>query len=375
MVSKKIPIGPYFLIGTGMGNLKKRLRKAKTKKESMRIQACIKRKKGKSVSEIAREIEAPYSTVHRQLLKIGRGGLDALPDKKKPGSPCRLDKRQRRQVYTIVSKSPKKYGFDGGVWTARRLIDVVKDKFGVEYTERGMQLLLHRIGLTSRAPRPRHPKAATAKEMAKFRRKVAALRGRYPDHHVCMIDSASLIAGWNTQRGWYPKGESVYAPVTLSDIRIHVIGALFDGELDVWFSETVNSGTIEDLLRRLLARKGKILVILDNASWHHAKRIKEELVNEFNGDLVLVHLPAYTPELNSIERQWRMIRKGISNTIYKTTKAMKKAVTNALLSGDVKITEIAAYAKGKAAEPPRHCTVRVEGEAMRTRYYLKNKSD
>ena len=372
--SKKIPSEGAFLPGVGVGKLKKLLRKAKTKKEATRLQACIKRKKGKSISAISRDIEVPYATVYRQLLQIARGGLDALPDKEKPGAPCRLDKRQRRQLYTIVSKSPKKYGFEGGVWTAKRLITVAKDRFGVEYTERGMQLLLHRIGLASRTPRPRHPKAASAKAKAAYKRKLAALRGRYPDHHVCMVDSATLIAGWNMQRGRYPVGESIFAPVTLSDTRTHILGALFDGELCVWFVESVNTGAIEVMLRDLLARKGKIIVILDNASWHHAVRIKKGLVDEFNGDLVLAHLPPYTPELNSIERQWRMIRKGVSNVIYKTAKAMKKAVAGVLLSGDVRITEIAAYAKGKNAEPPRRCTVRVEGETMSRKYYLKTES-
>ena len=373
MESENIPNGALFLPGKGIGKLKRMLKKAKTKKEAIRIQACIKRKRGKSVRAISICLEIPYATVHRQLDKIGRCGLDALLDKEKPGAPCRLDKKERRQLYRIVAGSPKKYDFEGGTWTAKRLIVVVKDKFGVEYTERGMQLLLHRIGLASRTPRPRHPKAASAKEKATYRRRIAALRGRYPEHRVCMIDSASLIAGWNMQRGWYPVGESVFAPITLSDKRTHIVGALFDGELDVWFAEQVNTDTIEEILRDLLARKGKLIVILDNASWHHAKRIEEGLVKEFNGDLVLAHLPVYTPDLNSIERQWRMIRKAISNVIYRTVKAMKKAVTRALLSGDVRITRIATYAKGKNAEPPTHCTVRVEGESMRCRYYLKKK--
>ena len=375
MESKNIPKGARFLPGIGVGRLKRMFKKATTKKEATRFQACIKRKRGKSIRAIAIDLEVPYATVHRQLEKIGRDGLDALPDKEKPGAPCRLDKKERRQLYRIVAGSPKKYGFEGGTWTAKRLIVVVKDKFGVEYTERGMQVLLHRIGLSSRTPRSRHPKAASAKEKAAYKRKIAALRGRYPEHHVCMIDSASLIAGWNMQRGWYPVGESIFAPVTLSDKRTHIVGALFDGELHVWFAEQVNTDTIEEMLRDLLARKVKLIVILDNASWHHAKRIEKGLVKEFNGDLVLAHLPVYTPDLNSIERQWRMIRKGISNVIYRTVKAMKKAVTRALISGDVKITRIATYAKGKNAEPPTHCTVRVEGESMRCRYYLKkNKS-
>ena len=65
-------------------------------------------------------------------------------------------------------KGPGTYGYPGEVWTARRLIPVVKQEFGVEYGERGMLLLLlrllHRIGFASRVPRPRHPKAASERK-------------------------------------------------------------------------------------------------------------------------------------------------------------------------------------------------------------------
>lgn len=233
-----------------------------------------------------------------------------------------------------------------------------------------MQLLLHGIGLTSRVPRPRHPKAATAGEMATFKRRVASIRGHMGEGTVvCMIDTASLIAGWNVQRGWYPVGESPFAPVTLSSTRVHMVGALYDGELDVTFSDKVNKYTIVELIRRQMARHEKVLFILDNASWHHAK-IVLALEAEFAGRLRLVHLPPYTPELNSIELVWRMIRKAIANVTYDTVKKMKKAVSGALLNRDVLLTSIAPYARDRRAGPPRWCTVRVEDKFVRDRYYL-----
>ena len=357
-------------MGTSKGKLKKLRKLTKNKKVADRLLACIMRKKGKSIEEIAEELGIPYTTVHRWLVKIAKKGLKAIYDKPKPGRPCRLTTKQLRKVYRIVSEDPKKHGFQGGAWTARRLGAVVKKEFGVEYGERGMQLLLHRIGLTCRLPRPRHPKAATAREAATYKRKVAAIRSRMgSDTAVCMIDSAALIAGWNVERGWYPRGESKFAPATLSSTRAHMLGALYDGELDLVFPDKVDKHTIEEFLRSQLSRRGKVIVILDNASWHHAKNVMA-LEEEFAGRLRLVHLPPYTPELNSIELVWRMIRKAIANTVYKTVDDLTDAVTSALLSRDVLLTSIAGYAKAKNATPPPYCTVRVEGKSVRNRYYL-----
>ena len=370
MESKKVPNYGGFLIGVSKGKLKKLRRLTKNKKEADRLLACVMRKKGRSIQAIADELEIPYTTMHRWLVKIAEEGLKAIYDRPKPGRPCRLTTKQLCKLYRIVSEDPREHGFEGGAWTARRLIAVAKKEFGAEYGERGMQLLLHRIGLTCRLPRPRHPKAATAREAAKYKRRVAAIRGRMGrDAAVCMIDSAALIAGWNVERGWYPRGESKFAPVTLSSTRAHMLGALYDGELDLVFPDKVDKYAIEKFLRSQLARHGKVIVILDNASWHHAKNVRA-LEDEFAGRLRLVHLPPYTPELNSIELVWRMIRKAIANTVYETVDGLTDAVTSALLSRDVLLTSIAGYAKAKNAKPPPYCTVRVEGKSVRNRYYL-----
>ena len=171
-----------------------------------------------------------------------------------------------------------------------------------------------------------------------------------------MIDSASLIAGWNMQRGWYPRGKPAYAPCMLSGTRVHMIGALYDGELDIVFGDKVNTQAVVDLLRRQLERRRKIMVILDNASWHHAKAVESLEDDEFAGRLVLVYLPSYTPELNSIELVWKAIRKAIANVAYESVAEIRRAVRNALLRRDVLITPIASYARDKSGPPPRHCT-------------------
>lgn len=370
MDSKKVPKYENFLRSTSKTRLKKMYKKTDKKKEGIRILACIMRKKGMDMKDIAAELEVPYPTVHRWLVAIAREGVSAISDKPKPGRPRRLTDKQCTKVYRIVYEGPENHGYAGGAWTAKRIISVVEKTFGVTYGERGMQILLHRIGLTSRLPRPRHPKAATSGEIATFKRRVAAIRGHMGEGTaVCMIDSASLIAGWNVQRGWYPVGSSPFAPVTLSSTRVHMVGALYDGELDISFSDKVNRHTIEELLRRQMARHAKVLFILDNASWHHAKIVRA-LEEEFKGRLRLVYLPPYTPELNSIELVWRMIRKAIANVTYDTVEEMEKAVRDALLSRDVLLTSIAPYARDRRAAPPRYCTVRVEGDVVRDRYYL-----
>jgi transposase len=63
---------------------------------------------------------------------------------------------------------------------------------------------------------------------------------------------------------------------------------------------------------RKLERHGrgdrKMVVILDNARYHHAS-LHEAWRQEVGGHFRLHFLPPYSPELNPIERVWKLIRR------------------------------------------------------------------
>lgn len=53
-------------------------------------------------------------------------------------------------------------------------------------------------------------------------------------------------------------------------------------------------------------KKKRILLIVDNARIHHAKRVKKYCEEHH---IKLIYLPAYSPELNPIEFLWKRIKK------------------------------------------------------------------
>lgn len=170
------------------------------------------------------------------------------------------------------------------------------------------------------------------------------------------------------QRGWYPVGKTRFTPVALSRNRIHVLGAMYDGELDMEFHGKIDSDAVEAFPRRRLARRGTVIAILGNASAHHAGNVKR-LEEESSGRLVLARLPPCTPELNSIEIRWRVIRKAIADAVFAGAGALEEAIRGALLSSDALIVSIASYAKDKNAPAPRWCTARIGDRVLRTPYY------
>jgi transposase len=78
------------------------------------------------------------------------------------------------------------------------------------------------------------------------------------------------------------------------------------------------------LLEQKYCHARQIVVILDNASYHYSKEIREQI--QKSSRLKLVFLPAYAPQLNLIERVWRFFKKKVLyNQYYKDLKAFRAA--------------------------------------------------
>lgn len=59
----------------------------------------------------------------------------------------------------------------------------------------------------------------------------------------------------------------------------------------------------------------RIVLVLDNARFHHAK-INKDFFGEIKDRLELLFLPAYSPELNPIEFLWKKTRRDVTHNKY-----------------------------------------------------------
>jgi transposase len=119
-------------------------------------------------------------------------------------------------------------------------------------------------------------------------------------------------------RMWAPKGQQ---PCVLSPSVRHKVGYLGalnlkTGSLLTKEAPTFNAETFGDFIRYLLeSTQGKIYLILDNAKWHRAKDLKD-LFGSNQDRIVRVFLPSYSPELNPVERVWRITRRQVTHNRY-----------------------------------------------------------
>lgn len=113
---------------------------------------------------------------------------------------------------------------------------------------------------------------------------------------------------------WVPpevKDPIVLQAPTRKSMAIFGAVRLDTGRLLTMTSDVFNAVTFQSFLEYLLSRtyrKKIIVMILDNCKYHHAKHLKPWL-EEHRDAIRLEFLPPYSPDLNPIERVWKLTRK------------------------------------------------------------------
>lgn len=83
-------------------------------------------------------------------------------------------------------------------------------------------------------------------------------------------------------------------------------------------AEIFNAVSLKAFVKRIIkcARtQRKILLVLDNARFHHAI-INRKFLKSVKDEIVLMYLPAYSPELNPIESFWKKTRRAVTHNRY-----------------------------------------------------------
>lgn len=105
---------------------------------------------------------------------------------------------------------------------------------------------------------------------------------------------------------------------------------LSTGRLVTRFCPVFNGETFEAFVRHLLRhrRRGKrMVVVLDNAAYHHS-RLLRPLLHKYRRVLRFLFLPPYSPQLSTIERVWKLTRRlATHNRYFATLAAVLDAVT------------------------------------------------
>ncbi len=298
----------------------------------MRLSTLLWRDDGKTESEIAHLLGVCVRTVHDWLRLFRKKGLEALCLLHYKGDPGELNSSQAEQL--------KKEIQTGRFRCARQVREWLQAAFQVGYSLSGTRRLLHRLGCNYHKTTGFLFKAKRDQQEQFVQKYEAARPAEGAATRRYFVDACHPIWGLELIYScWLLRGQRFLVGMGGGRKRLNILGAYCPQDheyLDLRVPEgTISAAQVIELLTRLQRRHPetkKFILYLDNARYQHARLVREWVAaQKVQGvEFVLEFLPAYSPNLNLIERLWKFLRQHALQQWHASYEAMQAAVARVL---------------------------------------------
>jgi transposase len=212
----------------------------------------------------------------------------------------------------------------------------VEATFGVAYSTSGLKGLLRRAGASYHKVSGFFWKADVQEQRRWVRKHRRHKREAGPETRRYFVDACHPVWGVGLLYScWLLVGQRFHVGVGNGRKRLNILGAYCPDDHDYvdlrLTKENITGEQFVKLLEGLLAKHPeteRFLLYLDNARYYSKPVVKEWLAR--HRQFRLVPLPAYSPNLNLIERLWKFLRKKALNRWHVTFEAMQAAVAGVL---------------------------------------------
>lgn len=301
-----------FLTEEQVKVLKLTHRTLKDKKLADRIKAILMLHFGFTYSQISQALILDEVTLRRYVDRFQEKGIDGLLEYRYVGGKSSLTLIQLEELKTFLVKDTQH--------KARDIVTHIKNQYGISYSVIGVTKLLHRLGFSYKKPKIIPGKADRMKQEAFLEKYQEIKDSLKPNDQIYFLDSTHPTHNTKASYGWILKGKvnDKFIKTNSGRERLNLNGALNLGNHTaiVLEEKTINYKATIKLFKRLIKDQpvGKIYLILDNASYYHKKEVK--LWSKKYRRLKTIFLPAYSPNLNLIERLWRFYHLKVTNNHY-----------------------------------------------------------
>jgi transposase len=309
-------------------DISERRRHAQDRRVYQRLSAVLWSDDARTREEIAELVGVSTRQVGQWLRIFRNKGLEQLCTLHYQGDPGCLRPAQVERLKQEIAT--------GAFHNAEQVRTWVLDTLGVAYSISGLKDLLRRIGASYHKVSGFFWKA-DVEEPKKFVRKHRRhKREAGPTTRRYFVDACHPVWGVDLLYScWLLVGQRFYVGVGNGRKRLNILGASSPEDHDYvdlrLTKENITGEQFVKLLEKLLAKHPKaekFLLYLDNARYYSKPVVKEWLAR--HRQFRLVFLPAYSPNLDLIERLWKFLRKKALNRWHKTFEEMQSAVAEVL---------------------------------------------
>lgn len=299
-----------FLSPEQIRDYEKRHKAEKKKQPCDKIKAILLLDRGFSHMEVAKILLIDNTTVWRWHQTYAEKGLNGLLQDHYTGGTGKLTREQM----TALDKHLEKNVY----LTAKEICEVVRKKFQIEYTVKGMTSLLHSLKYTYKKPKHIPGKANIEAQLEFIEQYNQVKENKAPEDRIYFMDASHALHNSQPAYGWIKKGKEMVIQSNTGRRRLNINGAycIENHTVVIQESDTVNAQSTVALFKEMMRKQplGLIYIILDNAKYY-----RSQIVTEFqrqNPRIQLLFLPPYSPNLNVIERLWRFFKRNITYNKY-----------------------------------------------------------
>ena len=157
------------------------------------------------------------------------------------------------------------------------------------------------------------------------------LKREYPHYELFCEDESTFLYESISRKIWVLKGTKPRRTVTGSHTKIHIFGFFSEKKKRMFLQKNkINATTFLQTLSVMRRKFKRVILILDRAPWHRAKKVQHYL-NQHNHTIKIVWFPRGCPEMNPVEECWRQSKTEVNGgRIHKDFETMRKKLRSFL---------------------------------------------
>jgi len=298
-----------------------------------RIKTILLCEKEMSRGEIKEILLLDFQTIRRYINDFEKYGMESIDFDDR-----RTTKSGNKKKLTIEEeKKVKKFVQDNLIEEAKEVQNYILKEFKIKYHINSVINVLHNLGFSYKKvvtiPQKANSIESIEKQLVFEEQYKKCKESLKKDENMLFLDGVHPTHNTKAGFAWIEKGQEKIIETNSGRDRVNLNGAynIVSGKVIVTASLTVNSDSTLELFDSILKTyekmDGHIYLFSDNARYYKSYMIQDALKTEKYQRIKMIFLPAYSPNLNPIERVWKFFKKEVlSNKFYKTFSEFKSAI-------------------------------------------------
>jgi transposase len=311
---------------------------------------------GKTYQQTSEFLDIAYPTVAYWAVHGDPDNIDSFLDGRREGNFRKVTQEYEDLLLRIIEKEPAEYGYEFGRWTAARLATHLEQATGIKLSGSQVRRRLEKKKYVYLWAKYSLEDKQNPEKRKAFKEKLSEdlrLTKESPERlQVWFWDESGFSLRVIRRKTWGRKGHRKKVTGQRRKGRVNVMGGLRyhdkkrinfvikKGNADVFYEQIklLNAFLLQEWIEQgnkvenFINCSAKIVIILDNASFHKRKDILEKIEAEMQ-NIILEFLPPYSPDYNLIELVWHSAKEYIAHRLFESVEQLEELLNKLLNEG------------------------------------------